>query len=83
MATKYQPKPIDKMLKLIEQAADRNGDVIEDNAMYMFICEKVTDMDFGKEPSDKDKEQCAEYLRNLFSGYGLNYTYHLHKCVGA
>ena len=81
MNYKYQPRAIDKMLRIIEKEADCKGHIIEDNEMYMFICEKITDLEFGDMVAWEDMERCGEYLRNLFAGYGLNYSYHLHKVL--
>lgn len=83
MTTTYKPRPIDSMLRIIEREADNKGHIIEENEMYMFICTKITDLEFGDKVEWEDMEKCSEYLRNLFAGYGLNYDYHLRKITEA
>ena len=76
-----QVRPIDKMLRIIEQVADSRGETIEDRSEYKGICKILTDFDMGEKPNSDDKLWAAENLRMLFASYGLSYDYYMHKCV--
>lgn len=65
--------PIDKMLCVLERRADLTGVEIDTNPDYMFICEVLAAIDFGKAISYELKEQIYFRLRKLFQAFNLDF----------
>ena len=65
----YRPMPIDHTLKALERIADEKGLQLEDVPGYVSLCEFLTDVELGDQPSDwHSKERTFEVLNLDWSG---------------
>ena len=64
----YRPMPIDHTLKTLERIADEKGLQLEDVPGYVSLCEFLTDVELGYQPSDwHSKERTFEVLKALIA----------------
>ena len=64
----YRPMPIDYTLRALERTADEKGLQLEDVPGYVELCEFLTDIDLGIQPSDwHSKERTLEVLKALIA----------------
>lgn len=65
---------INRLLKTIETTADSQGYDIDSNSAYVAVTSLVVDIDeFGKIPTNEEKVEARDILRDLCTGLGLNY----------
>ena len=74
-------RPIDKMLLVVERAADARGLVIEEDTNYMWLCVKLSDWDFGVEPTPDERLRSCELLRELFKRFELDFEQTLRNLI--